>query len=821
MIFHFIWLLFRRSYAFLFLTFFSLVIGGFLFGTVFSFTKSASTYLLEQGKVLTGGDIVLSSSYPIDTTIPVLKSLQDKGYILSNGEDLQAVFTSGNSSSTAASTLRLVSTTFPLYGNVTLENGSEFTLTPGTIYAEKAFLDRIGVKTGGTVTLSDKKFIVKGVLIKEPDTISFGISFTPKVIMSLDDFSKLSPLFSQSRINYKVYIAQNPVRTFTADEKKSLENYAKQNKIRFDDATNGPNNLIRGLSSVSKFIGIVLSVTLFLVVINIGANLVYVLARFRKAIALLKIHGATNKQIQVIYVVLLTLVGFFAGALGATIGATVTSFGIDFVEKLLVITLTKTSVFFVVPLGGIFGAVFILVSALPFLQALTKVHPKELLMNQVQSSQKFSLKNVLVYIPVPILLIVILYAVTKDIFLSLISVATCIGLFLLFMALSYGLIKYFYIVRNRLSFIMQSIVSYLYIRSMRTSITTASVMTAFCGVFIVIAVQSNITFNLHRNVAITAPSLYLVDMTKSEREGVKRIVGSTYVEYPIVRGRLVMLNGRNISELNNQELQREFNMTYRDTLINGEKVTAGTFGGTTNVKNPVSIDKAFADDLGGVQLGDTLTVFIQGITITTTITSIREVDSRSGIPFFYLVFPPSVLASFPAAYFATANVTGDELKNIEDAVGREYPNIIPVATGLILATIASLLNTAITVVTVVGFPSIALGLLLILVMLWQSLYERSGDVLVMRAFGLERKRVTQLFIIETGLLSAASGIIAYLVAHLVAYLLNKYLFSFILFTFAVLPLYIIIGNVVLVCILSYFLSYRLTNTSLKKLLAEK
>jgi len=821
MIAYFIRLLFRRSYSFLFLTFFSLLIGGILFGAVFSFTKSATTYLLSEGKVLTGGDVVLGSPYPIDTNAPVFLALQNEGHIISTGKNLQAVFSSSVSSSTAVASVRLVSKDFPLYGAVLLENNQKFTYTLGSVYAEKAFLERIKAGIGDVITLGDKKFTIKGILLKEPDAVSIGISFTPKVIIFEEDFDALSSLFSQSRVTYKVYIKQSSIRPLTAGEKNNIESFAKEKKIRYDDATNGPNNLVRGLSSVSDFIGIVLSVTLFLVVINIGANLVYVLARFRKTIALLKINGATNRQIQSIYGILLGVIGFVAGALGAWIGVFLISLGTGIVENLLKITLTKTSALYVVPLGGILGAVFILVSSLPFLVALTKIHPKELLMNQSQSKQGFRWKDGFAYFPVPVLLVVILYIITGDILLSLGSVITCIVLFIVFMLMSYGLLKYVYKVRHKFSFILQAIISFLYIRSMRTSITVASIMTAFCGVFVVITIQHNIAFNLTNNVATTAPSLYLIDIAKKDKESIKSIVGDSYKEYPIVRGRLVSLNERNFTEDDDRELRREFNMTYRDSLIDGERVLKGTFGNTDEVKNSVSIDKAFADDIGGVKIGDTLTVFIQGVTLSSTITSIREVDSRSGTPFFYLVFPTSVLSSFPASYFATANVPEEERKNIEDAVGKEYPNVIPIATGIIIATISSLLQTAITVVSVVGIPSSILGLLLILVMLWQSLYERSGDVLVMRAFGLERNKVTRLFIIETGLLSALSGVLAYGIAHIAAFLLNRFLFSFELFSFAVFPLYIIIGNIIIVCVFSYVLSYRLASIPLKKLLAEK
>jgi putative ABC transport system permease protein len=171
----------------------------------------------------------------------------------------------------------------------------------------------------------------------------------------------------------------------------------------------------------------------------------------------------------------------------------------------------------------------------------------------------------------------------------------------------------------------------------------------------------------------------------------------------------------------------------------------------------VSIDKGFAETLGGVALGDTVTVFIQGVTLTATITSIREVDSRSGIPFFYLVFPPHILESFPASYFATAALRGEDGKRVESALAARYPNVIPIKTESIVAIATTFLETVVTIVFVVGLPASLLGVLLIIVMLWQSLYERANDMLVFRVFGYTRIRTLLLFCIETGIVSLIAG----------------------------------------------------------------
>lgn len=820
MIFYFVSKLLQRSYAFLILTFVSLAIGAFLFGGVVSLTTSIQSFLLSEGKVLVGGDVVVRSAFPIATSSTIFQTSLQKGHIISEEQQVQAVFRAPIGQSTSPASIRIVDESFPLYGNMVIESGA-FSLTQNGIYSEQDFLTRLGVQVGDEVLLGDKRLKVLGVIIKEPDSVALGVSFTPKVIMLRSDFAGTGIDLLQSRVSYKVAIKENQNNPLTEAEIDALALYAKENKLRFDDAVDGPNRLIRGLSSVSTFIGIVLTIALFLVTVNIVANLVYVLARFKKTIALLKTFGATNKEIQTIYICMLGLLGGIAGFLGSYVGALTVTRYIPKLSLFVTTQIVPADEFFIAVVGGIFGIIFIICSSVPFLASLREVHPKELLAGVSQAKKKISLLRVLFFAPIPLLLFGLLSGISKDMLLVLYSVGGLVLIFGFYVGLSYISIEAAYYSRGRFSFIVSSIFSFLKWRGFQTCVTTAAIMTAFSGVFIISAIEQNITINLSQNISKTAPALYLVDIKQTQVGDVRAIVGDTFKEYPIIRGRLLSVNDRDMTQSSDPGITREFNMTYRNELIEGERVLDGVFGGDIEKEATVSVDKGFGDELGGVVLGDYVTVFIQGITLSARVTSIREVDSTRGIPFFYLVYPPSVLSKFPATYFGTAQVTSPLLESVKKQLSLEYPNIIPIETKRILETVGAIIASVLLVVSLTSIPSIILGLLLILVMIWQSLYERKGDVLILRAFGFEKKNITLLFIIEAGLLVLLSGGVAYIVAHIVAYILNVFVFSFEIFSFSVQPLYMVLGSLVFVMLFAYIVSTRVVNDSLKKLLAEK
>jgi putative ABC transport system permease protein len=606
MIFNFVIIIFKRSYKYLFLTFFSLLIGAFLFGAIISASKSLHIFFTEQGRVLVGGDMVFSGANEIDTSNAYFSSLQKSGHTVISELGVQVVFRSATGSSTVPAAVRAVDNEFPLYGDVTLvENGGVYSPGDFKIYVDQSFLDRIKLSVGDKVSLGTSTFIIAGTLLKEPDAVSVGISFVPKVIIAKEDIFRTGVNLSQSRVSYKVQVRKGEGLSLTDNDIQVAKTYAKENKLRFDDARDGPNNLVRGLSSVKSFAGIVVAIALFLVAVNIGANLTYILSRFKKTIALMKTFGATNQQIQSIYSVVLGAIGLIAGVCGSALGAYSANLFLPELSKYVEGVIPRSSVIETALLGGISGLILIIIASIPFFSSLKYVEPKQLLSSIAVTSQKRRvLFSFLAYTPLPLFLGIVLYGLTKNVQLVLYSIVGVIFLFVLFMAIAYGLVSYLYVKRERCTFMFSSIISFLKWRGLETIVTSAAIMTALSGVFIISAIEKNIVYNLDSSITQSAPKLYLVDITTSQLPKVKELAGMTFKEYPVIRGRIVKINNRDVAMSANGSIRREFNLTYRSGLIDGEKVIEGVWHGASKSTDSVSFEKSFAEDIGGVSVGD-------------------------------------------------------------------------------------------------------------------------------------------------------------------------------------------------------------------------
>jgi len=818
MVVYFTTTLLRRSYKYLLLTFFSIAVGAFLFGGSISISRSISNYFVAEGRTIIGGDIVLSAARPIDTEEGPLKNLDQNKVTIAKEYSVQAVFKNINSSSTVAASIRAVGDDFPLYGSVISEPA--FSLVENGIYAEKSFLAKINAEVGEDVLLGDGVFRVLGVLKKEPDGVSLGVSFTPQVIMRAKDFSTSNIDLTRSRSNYKILIREDVQNYISLSSRKNIEAFAKENKIRYDDSSNGPNNFVQGLSSVKSFVGIVLAISLFLVVVNIITNLTYVLSKFRKTIAIMKTFGATNTQIQIIYSLILGIIGISAGALGSYLGVVASNSALPLIASYTQSQINGIAVWPTTLWGGVICLVVILSSALPFFRSLGDITAKQLLANIAYDTKTKKYTSFLLYIPIPIIISILLYLLSSDITLVVYSVLGLMCSFALFMTLTHFIIRFLYKIRNLFSFIVRGIIASLSWRGYETVIIVASIMTAFSGIFIVSAVEKNILINISQNISKKAPPLYLIDITRSQIEDVEKIAGETFVSYPIIRGRLLRVNEKDMTLSSDPSITREFNMTYRSALLGEEKIVSGVWHSDIT-KNSISIDDSFADDIGGVKIGDKIEVFIQGINVEATVTSIRSADRTSGTPFFFLVFSPDVLSKFPASYFGSVDVPPQEIAKIQSELGAKYPNIIPIETNAIFSTVSGLVDNVVLALKIIGIPSILLGLILVFVMTGQSIYERRSDVLVFRAFGLKSRSILALFILEIIALVLLAGIVAYALSHAIAYALNSFLFSFGTFTFDTMPVFIILSIIVLVSLFALVVSKPLTNSPLKNLLAEK
>jgi putative ABC transport system permease protein len=318
MIIYFILTILKRSYRYFVLSFLSLSVGALLLSCVLTISTSVNTFFIRESKVLLGGDLVLNAAKPFALDSSLQNFLQGEGHILDEESRVSAVF-STDEERTSPSSIRVVSNQFPLYGTILLSEGAFF-LDRSHIIIDSALAKKLQKTKGNTITLNGASYTISGILAREPDAINVGLSFAPRVIMTKEAFESASIDLSESRASYYLRIKENPLKPLSNNIRDSIQVFAKENKLRYDSALDGPNNLVRGAKSLSLFAFIVLVIALILVTVNIIANLAYVYSKFKKTIALLKAFGITTYELRLIFIGILLLLGIVSGIVGSTLG---------------------------------------------------------------------------------------------------------------------------------------------------------------------------------------------------------------------------------------------------------------------------------------------------------------------------------------------------------------------------------------------------------------------------------------------------------------------------------------------------------------------
>lgn len=770
--------IFKRDKNKLLLSFISLFIGAFVISVITGLVSSVKTYVNNQSKELIGGDIVIQQSFPIDyKNSKTLKNINN----LEISEKIQTIVSTsdilGNFISLAS--LRVVEKNYPLYGKLETLNNSGNYPSDNEIFAEKTFFEKTGLKIGDILLIGKGKFLIKDMIIKEPDRFGSDFSFAPKILMNTKSWDKTLIDKSLSRISYYVMI-KDKQNLLNDNYLEKLEKEFKDSGARITTAKKGPTQLINIIEAWERFFITISVLTMFLIMVNIRTNLIYILNYFTKTIAVFRTLGMPKSSIIKIFVLLLFSISLLAGITG-NLTANLAIYGIlPNLEKIVSVILPVPSIMESFIIAVPLTVILCFLSSIQAFNKLLKIEPKIILSQPViaLSKRKSFISEIVTSLLIAIGLFIGIYYLTENIYSALISVLGITVVFGLFIGFVKLLISVLYKNRYKLNFSGRSIVNFVRNQGIIGETAIASLTLALSGIFLISLIQTNIENNLQGPLKNKIPNLYVIDVQEDQINAVKNYFPNINL-FPNVRGRFMKLDNKNLQSTKEKldpELGREFNLTYRTSLIKGEKLYDGIWH-DNKIKNAVSVEKKFAERIG-INIGSNIEFMILGIPINAKVTSIRTVDSSQGLPFFYFVFSPDVLKDAPKAYFGYTNIDNNKLAQIQTDMTRKFPNLFLIPTGEVIKTIQEVTDLILSSVTTVSLPALILGIILICSMLVSSAQERFKELLLFKVFGSKQREIFKLYIYESVFFVLFSSIFAIAFSFTLTYILNKYFFNF-------------------------------------------
>lgn len=747
-IFRFGWRLLVREWQKYLLAFLSLLITGITFTVVLVGVDGARTYLTDRSRELVGGDIALESGSIFDPK-PIIDPLRP--WIIEEDSEVELTLSIRSAQKTTTVSARALSQEYPLYGEVKLIEGIYEPLSPHDVIVEPVVLDRLGVGVGEDIFIGTVPYRIKAVILSEPDALLQGFRFAPRLIFSQAGLDRSNLNLQESRNEYEYRYRLDPSVDPTVVQGVSEVAIKKGIEVRV--AGDGQSGFLRRLEIVERFFLITVLIGAVLSAVNIYANTLSLVTRLRKSFAIFLVEGASRT-------VLISLVLFIVGVLTVVATLIGIGFGLLLLFWLRVWLVETTNL--VLPIVFSWSTMVLIVlatlatslaAAFPAVRDLLSLKPKILLMGGSASASRNSLGvvvllSLLSFTPLGFLAFLLLKRADQ----SLLIVGGTLLIFLIIVSGWEWVIRTLYHFRFKFSFFGRAIVAEKQADGIFGFVALTSLTVALSSIFSLALLERSVEYFFDQGIGATLPSAYIVDVQSDQVSQVKTVL-PTVALFPNIRARLLRIDDRAIqerlqdnAESEDRELRREFNLTYRTELLSSEDIVAGTWQGSK--RGQVSVEQDFARR-ANIQIGSSLEFFIQGVRLSSTVTSLRSADTTSGLPFFYFVFHPDDLSRFPASFFGYANISGDDLRQAESALSLIAPNVSVLDTSLIGKTVREITDLVLKLVATITVPPLLLAVLLLLSLIAATFVGRQRDLLRIQIVGATKYFVTLLYLGET------------------------------------------------------------------------
>ncbi len=752
-----------------------------------SFGENVTESVREQSRELLGGDMKIETRERIPARVDsLLDSLRGAGHGVARVTTLTSMASAVGSGRTRLVQVRGVSGTWPLIGRVETVPAN---ILPRVHRERIAVVDRsvmssLGVAVGDSLAIGVARFAIAAAIDRVPGDIGVASVVAPRVLIGAEFLDATQLLGFGSRTEREIILRADPAFGSTRLAARLRGHLAKTN-LRVRTATQQQDNLTDFYDRLAEFLSIVGLVALLLGGVGVASGVHAFVASKIDVAAVLRCLGATSRQVLLIYSVQAAVMGLVGALAGTVLGIAVQLLLPQVAGTLLPVQVAVRIEPRAVGLGLGIGVWVALAFALWPLIALRRVSPLQTLRREADA-EALQLGR---FDPARVIVAVALIASVGAIVLSRVDeprlgvgyvVAIAVAVTVLTAVawlLSRGARA---LLRARWPFVFRHGVSSLY----RPGNQTRAVMLALgFGVFLVSTLYQSGNMLVRRFTVAAdaaAANVLFFDVQPDQRPGVDSIVttGGYAVaqQVPIVTMRIAALNGMPVDSLlklpkytrtPTWAWRREYRSTFRDSIVASERLTSGKWfapspGTSADTIPEVSFDAEIARDMGLV-LGDVLTWEIQGVRVSSRVTSLREVNWAQFTPNFFAVFEPAALAGAPAQWVLLATVPADSaVARIQREVVALWPNVSSIDLSLIQRTIEGIVRQMSTAVRFLALFSVAMGLPVLFSAVAATRRARMRESVLLKTLGAKRSQVRAILVTEylaLGALGALTGLV--------------------------------------------------------------
>jgi putative ABC transport system permease protein len=808
------------------------------------FADRLSTGLTRDARQLLGGDAVITSDRAPAAELQALATELGLRTATSVGFPSMGRAPDERGGDSRLVAVKAVTEAYPLRGRLQLRQqpgGPTESVAaapqPGTVWVDVALLDTLGLQVGDPLLLGDAALRIDRIIAVEPDRGAGFMSFAPRVMLAEADLAATGLVQPASRLNFRLAVAapegagnagEAAVRDFVRRAEALIDSVPLRG-VRVESLESGRPEMEQTLDRARMFLNLVALLSALLAAVAVAIAARDFASRHLDDCAMLRVLGMSQRRIAGAYTLEFALVGLLASAAGVAVGWAMHHVFIALLAELVNATLPPPTVW--PALFGIgVGLTLLLAFGLPPVLQLARVPPLRVIRRDV-GGLKAASAGVLVAGTAGFM--ALLMAASSDLKLGAIAVggfAAAVAVFALLAWVAVALLKRA-VPESRAPRWLVLATRQIAARPAFAVLQVSALAVGLLALVLLVLLRTDLIGSWRQATPPDAANRFVINLQPDQSEAFRQMLADSGVErydwYPMIRGRLVAINGRTVTgdafseERASRLVEREFNLSHSASTPPHNEIVAGRW--TADEADGLSVEEGLAQQLG-LRLGDTMRFDIAGQFVESRITTLRRVDWGSMRVNFFVLFPVAEMPDLPITYISAFRAperpvavvqAGSEHAGAGSSAGangvpfngtgpggladgspaavplaarapasfdarlsRDFPNVTNIDVSASVAQVQRVLDQVIRAVEFLfGFTLVA-GLVVLFAAITATREARSREFAVMRAMGAGSKLLGQVQRAELLGVGALAGTLASTAAVIIGWLLARYAFQF-------------------------------------------
>ncbi|HMX39969.1 MAG TPA: FtsX-like permease family protein, partial [Saprospiraceae bacterium] len=663
----------------------------------------------------------------------------------------------------------------------------------------------------------------EGDLLSSPGRAGIASSVAPVVFIPAAWLDSTGLVQRGSRVDYQ-YFYRLPDGADADALLKPMEKSLERADLSWDTVNSRKQSIGTAFGNLGTFLNLVGFIALLLGCIGVaGAVHIYIKDKL-PTVAILRCLGASGRKAFYVYLAQVAGIGLIGALLGATAGALIQKLLPWAARDLLPLENVSSDISWLALAQGVaLGLTVAVLFALLPLSGILSTSPLETLRPQspqVSAGSRgsaFSRMGRGAFFQAMLLLAIYLFTwwLVKDALEALYFIGG-VGLAFLLLwgmarALTFALRRFF---PKKWSYVWRQGIANLFRPGNQTVLLVVTVGLGTMLLSTLFLVQNLLLKQIEFSGSGNQPNMILFDIQSPDRDSVAALVRANAMplmqQVAVVTTRVETIDGRTKAQYQAENptaypdvdaprdfrgrrprdpeqekfiarwaWDREYRVTFRDTLIESEKIVEGQWTGTHVPGQPVKV--SISDNLQRAmkaQIGTRIAFNVQGARIETEVGSVRKVDFGRLQTNFLVLFPKGVLERAPQFHVVVSRVgNAEQSARFQSELVRRFPGVSAIDLTQILRSVDEVLRKVSFVIRFMAMFSILTGLLVLLSSIYQGKFARIRESVLLRTLGASRRQILAINALEYFLLGALACAAGVGLSVLGAWVLARYAFE--------------------------------------------